>query len=170
MPFRDLKHQTDHYKKEALSIEEYPSPETYNFVLRRLDLLPRRGNYFIFNSYNEQCRSKPAIIDGRIAHTIFLRLEHSMLYAVKMGWENVTEQWKSQLIKEIPRPTSTAQQQIYKFLEQNPGYHHKAKILESIKVPDTRWRTAIGTLKSKDLVDVQGFGKAAKYKMKPMKN
>ena len=114
--------------------------------------------------------SKPAIIDGRIAHTIFLRLEHSMLYAVKMGWENVTEQWKSQLIKEIPRPTSTAQQQIYKFLEQNPGYHHKAKILESIKVPDTRWRTAIGTLKSKDLVDVQGFGKAAKYKMKPMKN
>ena len=169
MGFRDLKHSTEKYRQHAVGIDEYPNPRTYKYVLARYDLTPTPGNYFRFQSYNEQCKSRPFIINNRIAQTIFLKDSVSARLAVRQGWTDVTEHWKKKLADEIPRPTSYGQQEIYKYLEENPGWHSKSDILENTKVPDSQWRTAIKSLQEKDLVSNKGFGRAVKYTSKPMK-
>ena len=47
----------------------------------------------LFASYEEQTTSKPTVIDGKKACTIFLKTDSAMLRALKFGWVDETNEY-----------------------------------------------------------------------------
>jgi hypothetical protein len=64
------------------------------FVLRRYDWdadLP-----WLFASYTENVDSKPTVLNGKRAATIFIRDNDARIRACKLGWQDETDEWKSE--------------------------------------------------------------------------
>lgn len=165
--YRDLRHKTEEYIKEALPISEFPPEDSYEYVLQRFDLRPNKTTTCVFVSYSQQCRSTPVIIGERIAQTIFVKDWGAKQKAVRDGWVDLTEDWKKHIIKVVPRATSPSQQKIMEFLEGQPkeDWFSKTKIISTGKVPESQWRTSIKTLLERGLVEKYGVGKAARYRV-----
>lgn len=58
----------------------------------------------LFASYEEQATSKPTVIDGKKASTIFLKTDSARLRALKFGWVDETEGYKKSITKQNPSP------------------------------------------------------------------
>ena len=76
--------------KQPVDIDSAPTTE---FVLRRLDRDP--GIPFLIVGYDESTESVPATHpDGQLANTLFLNSPHLAKRHAKLGWIDVSEQWK----------------------------------------------------------------------------
>ena len=158
----------------AQEAQDAPPRETYNYVLTLEGKNPHLP--WLYAHYDEAKESQPTIFKGDVLPLLFVKNETTMMGAWKRGWTNLTEEWFAWLDEITPKPTTDWQELIVEQLKVgstniSPGnneyeWYTKSTILEETGVPETVWRTAIKTLKERDLVEKSGFGKATKYRLK----
>lgn len=74
--------------------QQIPPPEgSYRFVLRRYDLAPEVETFW--STYTETAQTRDIVLGGKRAMTLFLQEEPGRDRALKLGWQDETEQWNA---------------------------------------------------------------------------
>ena len=142
--------------------QQPPQKGSYVAVLRRYD---KNCAYPIpFTTYAERTHSRAIVMNGQVAHTLFVSDPATARRAQRLGWTDETEAWFKYLDGLEVKPTGDTQKKLFSFVSEH--WQTKAEIIKSAGIKDSQWRTAITALHDKGLIEKQGFGSATAYRLK----
>lgn len=142
-------------------IKNTPPPRgTYNFVLRRYDILPI--NHQKVHGYDETARSRKIAFQGKVAHTLFLKKKNTVDRCTKIGWIDETKAWFDEL-GDAEVSLSDEERSLLEALLPNADGLSKSEAIEAAALDPLDWRKVMGSLRDQHLIYTSGEGRNTRY-------